>query len=139
MDAPAQGSETVLVVEDQPMVQHAARSILQRSGYRPREFYEQNAELKAVLDLIASGFFEPEHPDIFRSLVQALLEQDTYMLLADFQSYVECQERVGKAFLDPDRWTRMAILNIAHMGKFSSDRSIRQYAGEIWKASGVPG
>src|SRR5882724_5761018 len=92
--------------------------------YRPRDHYEQNPELKAVLDLINSGFFEPEHPDLFKPLIYSLLEQDTYMLLADFQSYAECQERVGKTFLDPDRWTRMAILNIAHMGKVSSDRSI---------------
>jgi len=81
----------------------------------------------------------PEHPDTFRPMVQGLLEQDTYMLLADFQSYVDCQERVAKAFLDPDQWSRMAILNIAHMGKFSSDRSIREYAEQIWKAAGVPG
>src|SRR5205085_5089825 len=114
-------------------------SDLQRRGYRPREYYDKNAELKAVLDLIASGFFEPEHPDVFKPLVQSLLEQDTYMLLADFQSYADCQERVGKAFLDPDQWTRMAILNIAHMGKFSSDRSIREYAENIWKIQGVPG
>src|SRR5204863_5834504 len=111
---------------------------LQRAGYRPREYYEQNAELKAVLDLIASGFFEPEHAELFRPLVQSLLEQDTYMLLADFQSYVECQERVSKAFQDQDQWTRMAILNIARMGKFSSDRSIGEYADRLWKARGVP-
>src|SRR5438477_2900850 len=112
---------------------------LQRAGYRPREYYEQNAGLKAVLDLISSGFFEPDHPELFRPLIQSLLDQDTYMLLADFQSYVECQERVSKAFQDPDEWTRKAILNIAHMGKFSSDRSIREYAEQIWKARSVPG
>ncbi len=111
---------------------------LQRSGYRPRDYYEQNAELKALLDLIASGFFEPEHPDVFRPLIQSLLEQDTYMLLADFQSYVECQERVSKAFQDPDQWARKAILNIAKMGKFSSDRSIHEYADRLWKARPVP-
>jgi glycogen phosphorylase len=111
---------------------------LQRAGYRPRDHYEQNAELKAVLDLISSGFFEPEHPELFRPLIQSLLDQDTYMLLADFQSYVECQERVSKAFQDPDEWTRKAILNIAHMGKFSSDRSIREYAERLWQIRGVP-
>jgi len=111
---------------------------LQRSGYRPREYYEQNAELKAVLDLIASGFFDPEHPEVFRPLIQSLLEQDTYMLLADFQSYVECQERVSKAFQDPDQWARKAILNIAKMGKFSSDRSIREYTERLWNARPVP-
>ena len=114
-------------------------SEMQRHGYRPRDFYEQNAELKAVLDLIASGFFEAGHPETFRPLVASLLDHDTYMLLADFQSYVDCQARVSEAFLDPDKWTRMAILNIAKMGKFSSDRSIREYASEIWKAVPVPG
>jgi glycogen phosphorylase len=112
---------------------------LQRQGYRPRDFYEKSPELKAVLDLIASGFFDPEHADVFRPMVQGLLEQDTYMLLADFQSYAECQERVSKAFLDQDGWARMAILNIARMGKFSSDRTIKEYAEEIWKAAPVPG
>jgi len=111
---------------------------LQRRGYRPRDFYEQNAELKAVLDMVASGFFEPEHPDLFKPLLQSLLDQDTFMLLADFQSYAECQDRVGKAFQDPDDWARRAILNIAKMGKFSSDRSIREYAERLWKARGVP-
>jgi len=114
-------------------------SELQRRGYRPRDDYEQNAELKSVLDLIASGFFEPDHPETFRPLVQSLLDHDTYMLLADFQSYMECQARVSQAFLDPDQWTRMAILNIAKMGKFSSDRTIREYAAEIWRAAPVPG
>jgi starch phosphorylase len=112
---------------------------MQRAGYRPRDFYEQNEELRAVIDLIASGFFSPENPDLFRPLVHHLLEQDTYMLLADFASYVECQARVSAAYLDPDRWTKMAILNIAKMGKFSSDRTIREYAGEIWGAVPVPG
>ncbi|HET7785319.1 MAG TPA: glycogen/starch/alpha-glucan phosphorylase [Myxococcales bacterium] len=112
---------------------------LQRSGYRPRDFTEKNPELKAVLDLVASGFFEPEHPDVFRPMVQGLLDHDPYMLLADFESYAQCQERVSEAFLDQDGWSRMAILNIARMGKFSSDRTIRQYAEEIWKAAPVPG
>jgi starch phosphorylase len=112
---------------------------LQRKGYRPRDWYEKNPELKAVLDLVQSGFFEPDHPEVFRPLVQSLLDVDTYMLLADFQSYAECQERVGKAFLDQSNWARMAILNIAKMGKFSSDRTIREYAEEIWRAKPVPG
>ena len=114
-------------------------SELWRKGYRPRDYYEQNAELKAVLDIIHSGFFEPDHPEIFRPLVQSLLEQDTYMLLADYQSYADCQARVSEAFLDQEGWAKMAILNIAHMGKFSSDRTIKQYADEIWGAKPVPG
>ena len=114
-------------------------SDLQKHGYRPRDYYEQNAELKAVLDLIASGFFEPEHPETFRPLIQSLLDLDTYMLLADFQSYVDCQARVSQAFVDQDNWAKMAILNIARMGKFSSDRTIREYASEIWRTAPVPG
>jgi glycogen phosphorylase len=112
---------------------------LQRKGYRPREYYESNPELRAVLDLIASGFFEPEHPDLFRPVVNELLEVDRYFLLADFASYADCQARVSQAFLDPESWTRMAILNVARMGKFSSDRSIREYARDIWDAKPVPG
>ena len=112
---------------------------LLRRGYRPRDYYEQNAELRAVIDLIQGGFFDHEHPELFRPIVQSLLEQDTYLLLADFVSYAECQKRVEQAFLDKERWTRMAILNVARMGKFSSDRTIREYAGEIWKAQSVPG
>ncbi|MFL5377129.1 MAG: glycogen/starch/alpha-glucan phosphorylase [Myxococcales bacterium] len=110
---------------------------LWRRGYRPRDHYEQDAELKAVLDLIWSGFFEPDHPELFRPLVQSLLDHDPYLLLADFRSYVECQAMVAKAYQDPDRWTKMAILNIARMGKFSSDRTIREYARDIWQAESV--
>jgi starch phosphorylase len=112
---------------------------LQRKGYRPRDYYEKNAELKAVLDLIQSGFFEPDHPEVFRPLVQSLLDVDTYMLLADFQSYADCQARAGEAFRDRGNWTRMAIRNIAKMGKFSSDRTIHEYATEIWRAKPVAG
>src|SRR5205807_10393485 len=112
---------------------------LWRRGYRPRDRYDQDPELKAVLDLIYSGFFEPDHPELFRPLVQSLLDHDPYMLLADFQSYVDCQAKVSAAFTDQEEWTRKAILNIAKMGKFSSDRTIRQYAEEIWRAKRVPG
>ena len=90
-----------------------------------------------MLDLIWSGFFEPEHPETFRPLIQSLLDHDPYMLLADYQSYVDCQARVSEAFQDQDRWAKMAIVNIAKMGKFSSDRTIRQYATEIWRAAPV--
>jgi starch phosphorylase len=111
---------------------------LAKRGYRPRDFYEQNEELRGVIDLINSGFFEPDHPEVFRGLMQSLLDVDTYMLLADFQSYCDCQERVSRAFQDPENWTRMAILNIAKMGRFSSDRTIHEYSSEIWNAKPVP-
>jgi starch phosphorylase len=114
-------------------------SELLKRGYRPRDYYEQNAELKGVLDLIASGFFEPDHPEIFRPLIQSLLDHDPYLLLADFQSYADCQARVSAAFVDQDQWARMAILNMAKMGKFSSDRTISEYASEIWGTKPVPG
>ena len=111
----------------------------QKSGYRPRDFYERDPELRAVLDLIHAGFFEPDHSELFRPLINSLLDHDPYMLLADFASYVECQAKVGETFKDQARWTRMAILNLARMGKFSSDRTIKQYAEEIWRAKPVPG
>ncbi len=71
--------------------------------------------------------------------MQSLLDHDPYLLLADFASYADCQQRVEQAFVDKERWTRMAILNVARMGKFSSDRTIREYAEQIWKAQSVPG
>ena len=105
----------------------------------PAEASTLRAELRAVLDLIHAGFFEPDHPELFRPLINSLLEHDPYMLLADYASYVECQAKVSETFKDQARWTRMAILNLARMGKFSSDRTIRQYAEEIWRTKPVPG
>ena len=106
-----------------------------KNGYRPRDYYERDEELRAVLDLIQSGFFAPDAPDEFRGLVQGLLDHDAYLLLADFRAYADCQQRVSEAFNDQEAWHRAAILNIAKMGKFSSDRTIQQYASEIWKAA----
>jgi glycogen phosphorylase len=108
-----------------------------REGYRPREYYDKSPELKAVLDLIASGFFSPENPDLFRPIYESLMRTDEYLLLADFDAYVECQQKVSKLYEDPEKWTKMAILNVANMGKFSSDRTIRQYCDEIWNAKPV--
>ncbi len=110
---------------------------LKRRGYRPRDFYAGNAELKGVIDLIRAGFFSPQEPDLFAPIVDSLLDHDEYLLLADFGSFLEAQRKVEQAYLDPEGWSRMAILNIARMGKFSSDRTIRQYASEIWGARPV--
>ncbi|HVZ81846.1 MAG TPA: glycogen/starch/alpha-glucan phosphorylase [bacterium] len=110
---------------------------VQRKGYKPREFYDRSPELKGVLDLTASGFFSPDNPGLFKPLVESLLSHDEYMLLADFDAYVECQERVSELYRDQAAWTRMSILNVARMGKFSSDRTIREYAEEIWDAPPV--
>lgn len=111
---------------------------LKSSGYRPAAYYESNPGLREVLDLIDSGFFEPEQPELFRPLIHSLLTSDPYMVLADFPSYVDCQKQVSKAYTDQDDWHRRAVLNIARMGRFSSDRTIREYASEIWRIRPVP-
>ena len=102
-------------------------------GYAPRAFYESNELLREVIDSLLSGEFSRGDRGLFEPLVYSLLNQDEYMLLADFQSYIDCQEQVRNAYLDQEKWTRMSILNVARMGKFSSDRSIRDYCSEIWK------
>jgi len=107
------------------------------SGYNPWDYYNSNPELKLVIDRIASGFFSHGDPNLFKPLLDALLYRDDYLLLADYQSYVECQDLVGQAYRDYDHWTRMSILNVARMGKFSSDRSIRDYLQNIWKTPSV--
>jgi starch phosphorylase len=112
-----------------------AREVADRrsAGYRPRDVYEKNPELRATLDLIASGVFANGDRDLFRPLVDSLLTRDDYMLLADYQSYIHCQARVSDAYRDQAAWTRMSILNSARVGRFSSDRSIRDYCRTIWK------
>jgi len=108
-------------------------SQVKAEGYRPWDFYHSNEELRAVLDMIGSGFFSPDEPDRFKPIVDALLDHgDQYLLLADFASYIACQKKVEIAYQDQEQWVRKAILNIANMGKFSSDRTIMQYATEIW-------
>jgi glycogen phosphorylase len=102
-------------------------------GYRPRGIYESNAELRETIDLISSGFFSNGDRGLFQPLVDSLLSYDHYMLLADYQDYVECQQRVSDAYSDRNAWTRMSILNTARVGHFSSDRSIREYCRDIWK------
>jgi starch phosphorylase len=102
-------------------------------GYRPRDYYESNPGLREVIDQIGSGVFSHGDRELFSPLVDSLLNRDEYMLLADYQSYVDCQNMVSTAFTDSRNWTRMSILNVARMGKFSSDRSIREYCKTIWK------
>jgi starch phosphorylase len=110
---------------------------LQRTGYKPRAVYEKNPRLREVIDLIAGGFFSPEDPALFRPLTDNLLDHDSYMLLEDFDAYVACQKRVSEAYIDKNGWHEKAVRNIAKMGRFSSDRTIKQYATEIWGASPV--
>ncbi len=102
-------------------------------GYHPRTFYDSNDSLREVLDSLSSGEFSRGDTGLFAPLVNSLLNGDDYMLLADYQSYIDCQDRVSQAYKNPEDWTRMSILNVARMGKFSSDRSIRDYCADIWK------
>jgi len=110
---------------------------LKARGYNPRQYYEMNPVLKETIDLIASGGFSGGNRDLFRPIVDSLLNWDTYLVLVDFQAYLECQYKVDRAFRDQEQWTRMSILNVARMGKFSSDRSIREYCDKIWDAKPV--
>ena len=110
---------------------------LKAIGYNPRDYYHANAELKAVIDLIGSGFFSSGDANLFKPIVDNLLYDDPYLLLADYQSYIECQDKVSEAYKDRDNWTKMSILNVARMGKFSSDRSMREYCEDIWQAKAV--
>lgn len=107
---------------------------LRARGYNPSVHYDNNAELRLVLEMINHGFFSVEEPDRYRALYDNLTQYgDHYMLLADYASYVATQEQVSALYLDQEEWTRRAILNVARMGKFSSDRTIREYADKVWK------
>ena len=102
------------------------------AGYNSFQYYESNPVLKKVIDQISGGYFSDGDTSIFKPLVDHLLWSDEYMVMADFQSYVDCQAKVSEAYLDKDNWARMSILNVARSGKFSSDRSIADYARDIW-------
>lgn len=110
---------------------------MKAKGYHPREYYEKNADLRAVIDRIASGYFSHGDKSLFQPIVDSLLYSDPYMLLADYQAYIDCQDEVSAAYQDQARWTKMSILNSARMGKFSSDRTIAEYCKEIWEVSPV--
>ncbi|MBE9110925.1 glycogen/starch/alpha-glucan phosphorylase [Nodosilinea sp. LEGE 07298] len=111
---------------------------LKAEGYSPYSYYQRNALLKDAIDLIASGHFSHGDRDLFRPLLDKLLYHDPFMLLADYQAYIDCQQTVGQAYSDTDSWTRMAILNAVRMGSFSSDRSIAEYCSDIWKVTPFP-
>jgi glycogen phosphorylase len=108
-----------------------------KEGYRPYEVYAHNPRLKDVIDLISNGFFSHGDPELFRPLVASLLTDDPYMLLADYQSYMDAQDNIGDAYQCQDQWTRMSILNVARMGRFSSDRAVREYCRDIWEVGPI--
>ena len=110
---------------------------LRSMGYKPREYLEGNEELQAVVQLVRDGFFSRGNSTQFQPLLDNLLWHDPYFVLADYQSYADCQASVDQAYADKENWTRMSILNAARSGKFSSDRSIRQYCEDIWQAKPV--
>ncbi len=103
-----------------------------RSTYDPHKYYEENKELKEVIDQIHGGYFSPGSPQLFHPITESLFRHDPYFVFADYASYIQCQEKVNEVYRDQSRWTKMAVLNVARSGKFSSDRAIRQYAESIW-------
>ncbi|MCL4179655.1 MAG: glycogen/starch/alpha-glucan phosphorylase [Verrucomicrobia bacterium] len=110
---------------------------LKSQGYRPHDLYEQNTSLREVLEFIGSGALADGDASLFRPLVDNLLWHDPFLVLADYQAYLECQEQVSQLWRDPHAWTRKSILNAARMGKFSSDRSIRDYCERVWRVKPV--
>jgi len=110
---------------------------LAESGYNPRVSYQNNPELREVLSMINTGYFNRDKPHLYNDLYNSLVFEDKYMLLEDFASYVECQQRVMKTWADTEKWTKMSILNTAASGKFSSDRTIAEYAKDIWELEPV--
>ncbi|ABQ28004.1 glycogen/starch/alpha-glucan phosphorylase [Geotalea uraniireducens] len=110
---------------------------LKARGYDPRKYYDSNPALREAIDLIRSGHFSGGNAQLFAPLVDLLMQRDNYMLFADYQPYIDCQDRVSAAFRDQQNWTRMSILNVARMGKFSSDRAVREYCDMIWKVQPV--
>ncbi|HKY06994.1 MAG TPA: glycogen/starch/alpha-glucan phosphorylase [Candidatus Binatia bacterium] len=108
------------------------------TGYRPRHYYDNNPELRRIIEMIAGDYFSGNKTGLFKPIVESLLDRgDPYMVLADFEAYIDCQTRAASTYVDAESWTRKCILNVANMGKFSSDRTIEQYAREIWAAEPV--
>lgn len=118
---------------------HTAEEImaLKREGYDPQEFIDRSPLLQQVLRLLDCDFFSPGEPGLFRPIYEELIGGDEYCLLADFADYLAAQEMVTDAYLETERWTRMSIMNVARCGKFSSDRTIGEYARDIWQVTGL--
>ena len=110
---------------------------MRRRGYNPQKVPEQNASLREVLDFIGSGVLAGGDGNLFRPFLDRLLHEDPFLVLADYQAYVDCQEQVSALWCDQGAWTRKAIVNVARMGKFSSDRSIRDYCEYVWRVKPV--
>jgi starch phosphorylase len=111
---------------------------LRERGYSPHDLYLADPRLRAVIDSLRTGVFSPSEPDLFAPLVDSLLQHDPYFAMADFAAYADCQQQVDAVYREPEKWTRMAILNTARSGTFSSDRTIMEYARDIWKIEPLP-
>ena len=111
---------------------------LRSEGYNPLDFYNSNENLKKVINMINDGYFSKGNPDLFKPIVNSLLNNDHYMVMADYESFVKCQEKVSSTYLNKEEWTKMSILNVANMGKFSTDRTIQEYSDDIWGLKPVP-
>ena len=110
---------------------------LKSNGYNPKEYYEKNAELKHVVDMIATNFFNPKEFGIFDDMIRGLMNVDYYVLFADYQSYIDAQDKVAELYKNKEEWTKKSIYNVARVSKFSSDRSVQEYADKIWKVKSV--
>ena len=106
-------------------------------GYNPWDVYNSNEKVRRVLTALINGTYSKDDPERFRDLYDALTQEDVYFILKDFDSYVEAQSRVDRAYRDEKGWARMAMMNTACSGKFSSDRTIKEYAKDIWKLKKV--
>jgi glycogen phosphorylase len=113
-------------------------SKMKAQGYHPWDYYNSNPQLKQAIHQIASGYFSKGDRDLFKPLVESLKNRDDYLLFADYQSYIECQQQVSEAYRNQDNWLLMSILNASRTGYFSCDRTIREYAQDIWHVQPVP-
>nr|XP_014343866.1 PREDICTED: glycogen phosphorylase, liver form [Latimeria chalumnae] len=105
---------------------------LDKKGYNAQEYYDRLPELKEVIDQIKNGFFSPKQPDLFKDIIDMLFHFDRFKVFADYEAYINCQQRVSQLYQNPKEWTKVVIKNIAAAGKFSSDRTIKEYAKDIW-------
>lgn len=108
-----------------------------KQDYNPTDYYNRIPELKRVIDMIANDYFNPKEPGIFKDIIDGLINVDYYCLFADYESYIKTQDEVSKLYSNQDEWTKKSILNVARIGKFSSDRSVKEYADKIWKVKPV--
>jgi starch phosphorylase len=110
---------------------------LKSNGYNPKDYYEKNAELKQIVDMIATNFFSPKEFGIFDEMIRGLMNVDYYLLFADYQSYIDAQDKVSELYKNKEAWTKKSIYNVARVAKFSSDRSVKEYSEKIWKVKPV--